>query len=240
MTTLQAASPGLLDAALRLHAYLERRHLHGDRLEGPDQGVRWNIRLWRFLPRFGPAPRYFFVQGQAYWALANWTLAELTGDARFADLGRAAVEAILAAQRADGAWDYPLPERRHLVATVEGNWGALAMLEAGHKGLGGRYIEAARRWHDHVEREIGYQKHPGGLAVNYFQKPRGLVPNNTAEWIWVLGRFAAVTGEQRYLERVPALLGFLEAGQRPRGGLPQELHGTAPASGNRAPNRPRS
>jgi hypothetical protein len=239
MITLQAADPGLLDAALRLHAYLERRHLHGNRLEGPDQGVRWNIRLWRFLPRLGPEPRYFFLQGQGYWALANGTLAELTGDARYSDLARGAVEAIAAAQREDGAWDYPLPERKHLVATVEGNWAAVAMLEAGAGGLGKSHIAAARRWHDYVEREIGYQQHASGLAVNYFQKPRGLVPNNSAEWIWVLGRFARVTGETHYLQRVPALLDFLAAVQRPDGELPYELAGTAPEAGSGAPNRTR-
>src|SRR5262249_43377767 len=69
----------------------------------------------------------------------------------------------------------------------------------------------------------GYQEHPGGIAVNYFDRPRGLVPNNTAEWIWVLGRYATVTGDDRYLGRVSRLLGFLEAVQLPTGERPYRI-----------------
>jgi hypothetical protein len=65
--------------------------------------------------------------------------------------------------------------------------------------------------------------------VNYFQKPRGLVPNNTCEWIWVLGRLARATGDARYLERVPAMLRFLEDVQLPSGELPYELAGEGEA-----------
>ena len=69
--------------------------------------------------------------------------------------------------------------------------------------------------------------------MNYFQKPRGLVPNNTCEWIWVLGVLARATGEARYLESVPELLAFLEAVQMPSGELPYEL-----AGGNEPRTRP--
>jgi len=226
--TSSAPSPALA-AARRLHAYLAGRHLHEGRLAGADQGVRWNIRLWRFvksyLPSLRPLERHYFIQGQAYWALASWTLGDLLGEAACHDAARAATRVIRETQRPDGAWDYPLPERRHLVATVEGDFGAVAMLE-GYRRDGERtWLEGAHRWYEYVEREIGYQEHLGGLCVNYFQKPRGLVPNNTCEWIWVLGLLARATGETRYLERVPALLGFLEAVQRPTGELPYELAG---------------
>jgi hypothetical protein len=63
------------------------------------------------------------------------------------------------------------------------------------------------------------------MAVNYFDRPRGLVPNNTAEWIWVLGQFRLATGEDRFMARVPRLLEFLEAVQRPSGELPYEIGG---------------
>jgi hypothetical protein len=218
-----------LAAARRLHTYLRQQHLHDGRLEGADQGVRWNIRLWRFvksyLPFLRPRERFYFVQGQAYWALASWTLGDLTNDPAYHEAARAATCVIHETQRPDGAWDYPLPERKHLVATVEGNFGALALLE-GHRREGNAgWLEGARAWHDYVEREIGYQAHAGGLCVNYFQEPRGLVPNNTCEWICVLGLLAEVTGEARYLARVPALLTFLEAVQLPSGELPYELAG---------------
>jgi len=212
---------------MRLHAHLEARHVHAGRLEGDDQGVRWNIRVWRFwksyFPGLAPRERFFFLQGQGYWALANWTLHDLTGDPRFRDRAREATEAVEIAQRPDGAWNYPLRERKHLVATVEGDFAAVTLLEAHRRGLGGNALAAARRWYDFVEKSIGYQEHPGGLAVNYFDRPRGMVPNNTAEWIWVLGRLATETGERSYLARVPKLLGFLEAVQLPSGELPYEI-----------------
>jgi len=218
-----------LAAARRLHATIASRHLHDGRLEGPDQGVRWNIRVGRFvksyLPGLFPRERYFFLQGQSYWALASWTLGDLGGDPACHEAARAATRVVAQTQRADGAWDYPLPERRHLVATVEGDFGAVALLEGFRRDGERAWLDAARSWHDYVEREIGYQEHAGGLAVNYFQKPRGLVPNNTCEWIWVLGRLARATGEARYLDGVSRLLTFLEAVQMPSGELPYELAG---------------
>lgn len=218
-----------LDAARRLQAHLAAHHLHDGRLAGADQGVRWNIRVWRFvksyLPALRPIERHWFVQGQAYWALANWTLADLTGEPAYRTAAEDAARAIREGQRADGAWDYPLPERRHLVATVEGDFGAVAMLERHERTGDPDALAGARAWHAYLEAHIGYQPHTTGVCVNYFQVPRGKVPNNTCEWIWVLGRLASATRDRAYLERVPALLDFLEAVQLPSGELPYELPG---------------
>ncbi|MGH7731471.1 MAG: hypothetical protein ACRENJ_09530 [Candidatus Eiseniibacteriota bacterium] len=229
MSAAATSAARLVDAALRLHARLEADHLHAGRLAGDDQGVRWNIRVWRFwksyFPTLAPREQYFFLQGQGYWALANWALFDLTGEERFRARAREATEVVDEAQRDDGAWDYPLRERRHLVATVEGDFGAVTLLEGHRRGLGEDALRSARAWHDHVELRIGYQEHPGGLAVNYFDQPRGMVPNNTAEWVWVLGRFASATGDRRFLGRISGLLGFLEAVQLPSGELPYEIGG---------------
>lgn len=219
----------LLASALALHGYMAAHHLHDGRLSGADQGVRWNIRFWRFvksyLPLLRPRERFYFLQGQAYWALGSWTLGDLTGIAAYHEAARDATRIVRETQREDGAWDYPLPERRHLVATVEGDFAAIALLEAHRRDGDAADLAAALRWHAYLEREIGYQEHAAGLCVNYFQKPRGMVPNNTCEWIWVLGRFATATGEARFLEKVPAMLGFLEAVMLPSGELPYELAG---------------
>ena len=234
MTSPSAVSPttkasSLIASARRLHAHLASRHLHDGRLAGADQGVRWNIRLWRFvksyLPMLRPNERFYFLQGQAYWALASWTLGDFTHETGYHEAALAATRVVRETQRDDGAWEYPLPERRHLVATVEGDFGAIAMLEAFRRDGDRAWLDAALKWHAYVEREIGYQPHPAGLAVNYFQKPRGMVPNNTCEWIWVLGRFARATGEEHFLANVPAMLGFLEAVMLDSGELPYELAG---------------
>src|SRR5262249_6217573 len=72
-TTPSAAAhePTVLAAARHLHAHIAARHLHDGRLSGPDQGVRWNIRVGRFvksyLPFLGSRERFFFLQGQGYW-----------------------------------------------------------------------------------------------------------------------------------------------------------------------------
>ena len=228
-TGLPAPSPRLLASTRALHGHLLAHHLHDGRLAGADQGVRWNIRVRRFvksyLPWLRPIERYYFLQGQAYFAFASWTLGDVTGDARFYDHAGRATRVVLETQRADGAWAYPLPERKHLIATVEGDFGAVAMLEAFERDGDPAWLDAALKWHSYVEREIGYQETPAGLCVNYFQKPRGLVPNNTCEWIWVLGRFAHATGDTRYLEKVPQMLGFLEGVMQPSGELPYELAG---------------
>lgn len=225
----ESPSPKLLAAVRALHAHLMAKHVHDGRLAGADQGVRWNIRVWRFvksyLPRLRPREYFYFLQGQAYLVFASWTLGDLTGDGRYHDTARALTRVIRDTQRPDGAWAYPLPERRHLIATVEGDFGAVAMLDAHERDGDPAMLEAAKRWHAYLEREIGYQQHPAGLCVNYFQKPRGMVPNNTCEWIWVLGRFARATGDRSYLEKVPAMLGFLEAVMLPSGELPYELAG---------------
>ena len=39
----------LFSAAKRLHAYLLRRRYSAGLLRGPDAGVRFNLRLWRFV-----------------------------------------------------------------------------------------------------------------------------------------------------------------------------------------------
>jgi hypothetical protein len=236
-STPASLTAGALAAARSLHAFVAARHLHDGRLAGADQGVRWNIRIGRFvksyLPALRPVERFYFVQGQAYWALASWTLGDLTGDPAYHEAARAATRVIRETQRADGAWDYPLPERRHLVATVEGDFGAIAMLAGHARASSPDWLDGARRWHGYLEQHIGYQRHERGECVNYFQVPRGKVPNNTCEWIWVLGELAHATGESHFLERVPSLLTFLEAVQLPSGELPYEL-----AGGNEPRTRP--
>jgi hypothetical protein len=218
------------EAAVRLHAFLESRYWDGSTLGGPDQGVRWHLRIGRFvkgyLPVFSGGERFVFRQGQGYWALANRALFDLTGEPRYRELAVAVARECVASQLPDGSFEYPLRARRHLKATVEGDFAAVAMLAAFEDTGEPAFREGALRWHRFLEEHIGFERHSsGGLAVHYFDKPRGLVPNNSAEVVWVLGRYATALGDDAFLKRVPDLLTFLEAVQYPGGELPYELPG---------------
>lgn len=214
----------LFGAARRLHAYLMDRHYQQGLLCGPDAGVRFNLRAWRFLKSgFDFLPwhdDYVFIQTQGYWILANWMLFEVTGEARWRDVALESTEATLNLQRADGTWAYPLPERRHLIATVEGNWGAIGLLASHARQPEPRFLQGAVRWYDFLVGRIGFQPHPAGKAINYFDRPRGKVPNNSVEAAWVFARLWRATGDERYLEHVGGMMDFVRDVQLPTGELP--------------------
>ena len=104
-------------AVERLHAHLIRHHERDGLLDGPDAGVRFNLRAWRFLKSgldFIPwRDDYVFMQTQGYWVLANWMLYDASGEARFRESALQTTRAILRLQKPEGCWAYPLPERRH-------------------------------------------------------------------------------------------------------------------------------
>ena len=214
----------LFQAAERLHAYLLARHEAGGLLRGPDPGVRWNLRVWRFAKSaVAVVPwrdNYVFMQTQGYWILANWMLLEATGNARYRQLALDATEAVLRLQTPEGFWRYPLPERRHLVATVEGNWAAAGILASFARDPRPEWLAGAVRWHEYLVGRIGFQEHSAGEAINYFDRPRGKVPNNSVEAAWLFLRFWKATRESRYLEHVQPLLEFVASVQMPNGELP--------------------
>ena len=74
----------LIHAAERLHAHLLKRHYSQGLVHGPDAGVRFHLRLWRFFKAaldFVPwNDDYVFMQSQGYWILSNWMLHEATGE----------------------------------------------------------------------------------------------------------------------------------------------------------------
>ena len=80
----------LLDAAERLHAHILRHHYSAGLVHGPDAGIRFNLRLWRFFKsalEFLPwKDDYVFIQSQGYWILANWMLHEATSERRYRDI----------------------------------------------------------------------------------------------------------------------------------------------------------
>jgi hypothetical protein len=214
----------LFSAAERLHAHLLRRHCDRGLVRGPDAGVRLNLRAWRFLKStlaFLPwRDDYVFMQTQGYWILANWMLHDATGEPRYRDLALESTEATLRLQQPDGFWPYPLPERRHLIATVEGDWGAVGLLASHARAPRAEFLAGAIRWYDFLVNRIGFLEHRRGKAINYFDRPRGKVPNNSVEAAWLFLRLWKATGEERFLEHVEGLLEFVATVQLPSGELP--------------------
>lgn len=221
----------LFHAAERLHAHILRRHYNRGLVWGPDAGVRLNLRLWRFAKSaldFLPwHDDYVFLQTQGYWVLSNWMLHEATGDPRYRELAIESTAASLQLQQPEGFWRYPLPERKHLIATVEGDWGAIAALASYAREPRAEFLQAAVGWYEFLVTRIGFQNHAPGKAINYFDRPRGKVPNNSVEAAWLFLRLWKATGEERFLEHLHDLLDFIAAVQLPSGELPyivESLH----------------
>ena len=229
MGTEMPTNRELAGAAERLHAHLLKRHYAQGLLHGPDAGVRFQLRLWRFFKAglaFVPwNDDYVFLQSQGYWILSNWMLHEATSEEKYRALALESTEATLRLQQPDGFWLYPLPERKHLIATVEGIWGAIGLLATYAREPRYEFLQGAVRWYDYLVRRIGFQAHATGKAINYFDKPRGKIPNNSVEAVWLFLRLGKATGDARFHEHVDAMVDFLEAAQLPTGELPYIVDG---------------
>lgn len=212
----------------RLHHYLQENHNQTGALVGPDPGVRFNYRLWRFLKS---ATRWYpwrddrcFMQTQGYWVLANWRLAA-AGHGAAAEIATVCCERIMAAQRADGAWVFPDPEWRDRVTTVEGLWASFALLETFRQTGESRWLEPVLRWDRFFKEQIGFQTYRDGLAVNYFAgRVDSLVPNNSFSAIRYLARLDQATGRAENRATIDRLFNFLELTQQSNGEFPYELN----------------
>jgi hypothetical protein len=224
-----ATNQELIHAAERLHAHLLKRHYSQGLVHGPDAGVRFHLRLWRFFKAgldFLPwNDDYVFMQSQGYWILSNWMLHEATGESKYRALALECTEATLRLQQPEGFWLYPLPVRQHLIATVEGNWGAIGLLATYAREPRKELLQGAVRWYDYLVGNIGFQAHTPGKAINYFDKPRGKIPNNSVEAAWLFLRLWKATGDARFIEHVDGMIDFLANTQRPTGELPYIVEG---------------
>lgn len=220
----------LLNSAERLHAHLLKQHFRRSLLTGPDSGVRFNLRAWRFLKSALPIipwrDDFVFMQTQGYWVLANWMLFESTAVKRYREIALGCTEATRQLQRPEGFWDYPLRERKKLVATVEGDWGAIAMLASYAREPRPGLLQGAVRWYEYLINNIGFQNHSAGKAINYYHVPRGKVPNNSVEAAWLFARLWKASGEERFLEHFEALLDFIAEVQLDTGELPYIVEST--------------
>lgn len=216
--------------ALRLHRYLSAANMRDGALVGADPGVRLNYRVFRFVKSYAAALPWrddlYYVQGQGYWILANWRLFERTGEDAYRDAAIACSQKLIEQQRRDGAWDYPNPEWRGRVATAEGTWGAIGLLETYRQTRDGNVLESVLKWFQFVETRIGFQHVGDTLAVNYFaDQVAERVPNNTAFYLRFLAELDAATGFVTDADGRRQLLNFMSEAQMPSGEIPYEMDG---------------
>jgi hypothetical protein len=217
-------------AAISLHRYMVARHWNGHALVGPDPGIRFNYRIGRFIKSYLRQVRwgddYYYLQGQGYWTLGNWRLFDVLGEETYREIAVRCSTSMLATQRPDGAWDYPNPEWRGRVATVEGTWGSIGLLETYRRTGEPSFLTGALRWHRFLVETIRFQQVGDTLAANYFAHGSGTrVPANSAIVLRFLAELADVTRDQAYLEQAGGLLRFFHATQLASGEFPYVVEG---------------
>ena len=127
-------------------------------------------------------------------------------------------------QRPDGGWDYPHPGWKGRVATAEGCWAAIGLLDAHRRSQDPTLLAASLRWQRFLDEHVGWQRSGGGLAVNYFgDRSDPPVPNNSVFTLRFLATLARGTGDDSWLRRAPEILTFLASAQLPSGELPYSL-----------------
>jgi hypothetical protein len=221
-----------LDAAVRLHQYVVAAHWRDGRLVGPDPGIRFNARVGRFIKSYLPmlswSDQLTYVQAQCYWIMDNWLLHDQTGDDHYRELAIEATQSLVAAQNPEGYWPYPNPEWADRIATVEGCFGALGLLETYSRVAEPALLEGAIAWYRYIDGEIGFRRQAseGMLAVNYFAHSTGDgggVPNNSTLLLWLLARLYESTRDDGYLEYAAPMARWLAHVQVESGELPYKV-----------------
>lgn len=219
-------------AAFRLYNDLYKQHWNGSALQGPDPGIRFNARIWRFLKnylRFLPWPDdLIYMQAQKYWISDSWLLADLDSDNanNYRDIAIACSNYLLAAQKPEGYWEYPNPEWKGRIAAVEGNYAAMGMLETHLRTGNTKLLKAAKKWYEFAVNHIGFQNKNGLLALNYFHN-RGdfMVPNCSASALHMFALLAHAAGNDSYLQTCEGMVSWLKKVQLATGELPYSVAG---------------
>lgn len=229
--TPPVAPAELQGSALRLYRYLLDSHWDGEALKGPDPGVRFNARFFRFAKSYtrfvGWNDQRVYAQAQKYWIEANVAAIRLgLVDDGAVDVVRRTADYLREAQTEEGFWEYPNPEWADRIATVEGNYAALGLLTAHTVVPDPAYVEAAARWHDYAVEQIGFQHVGDTLAINYFRDVGGSrIPNNSASAVRTFAMLADASGDDRFLETVGPMVRFMSEVQLDSGELPYGVRG---------------
>ena len=217
----------LSDAAVRLYDYIKQKHWNGKALIGPDPGVRFNSRIGRFIKsylNFFPwSDNIAYIQGQKYWILNNWSMMDLDlADHKLCrETAVACSEYLLETQKPEGYWEHPNPEWADRIATVEGNYGAMGLLETYVRSGNVNFLQGAIQWYRFMVEQIGFQNRDGFWAINYF-KDRGtmMIPNISVSALRMSALLAKATDDDHYLEYADRLVVWLNTVQRDSGELP--------------------
>ena len=217
-----------LEAARRLQQFLVDRFWTGEALVGPDNGVRFNRRVGRFIKSALPFVRWsddcYYLQAQGYWVMSNWLLHDLAGDPDAADLADRCARDILKQQQPEGYWRYSHPGWAGRVTTVECIFGGLGLLTAYERTGERAFLEGAARAYGFLVGTTGFQPADQGYAINYFAgRATALVPNNSTLALYYFGRLAQVAQDDRYLEHCTPLVLFLISAQQTTGELPYAI-----------------
>jgi hypothetical protein len=229
---ISVSSNELINAARRLHSYLVQQHWNGEAVVGPDPGIRFNARIGRFIKSY----LYFFpwsdnlcyMQAQGYWIFDNWIMYDVLHDDRYRKIAQACSEYLLSIQHSDGFWEYPNPEWRGRIATVEGCFAALGLLESYSRLRSQSFFAGAKKWYRYLLDGIGFrrQEKKGMRAINYFASDSGDlggVPNNSTLVLWTLARLAELTNDDQFLALCPSLVSWLKHVQLENGELPYSI-----------------
>ena len=157
---------------------------------------------------------------------ANWALYKHTTREEYRSMALECSKCILKIQRDDGAWEYSFTASREGVATVQGNWGGISLLESYRHEADQALLHGVIKWHDYLIKNVGFQRLDHGLAIDSFDDDKAcIVPNDSADVLRFLAEMYQVTGDGSYLEPCTGLLIFLEDVQKKTGEFPYILSG---------------
>jgi hypothetical protein len=221
----------LTTAATSLHGYLLENHWHPPVISGPDPGIRWNARIGRFAKSYTPflpwRDNLIYSQAQKYWIQSNLLFDDLGISSNSGlDMAIQTADYLRTSQMPEGYWEYPNPEWKDRIATVEGNYAAIGLLLVEERTRGGRFLDGAKRWYDYTVDGIGFQHLERTLAINYFGNlPGNRIPNNSASTVRVYAMLADATGDDSYLEFCGPMVAFMASVQTSAGELPYAATG---------------
>jgi len=216
------------DAIHELHRYILDKHYSKGALIGPDPGLRYNFRIWRFLKSYLPAINWqdqtYFLQCQGYWIWNNWEMYKTYEIDKYKDLALACSERVLAEQKQNGYWEYPLKEWKDKIATVDGDYAARGLMLSFENSGEKKYLNAAINWFNYLTEQGGFQKYKDSLVIRYFAGKDGrLVPNNVTLTLTFIAELWHNTKNDQFLKYNQQMIRFLQYALRENGEFPYAM-----------------